>query len=76
MNFVTILTNVGSVVFWALIGVVLLVAAYHLIDRIEPVDFQAEIRRGNVAAAVVVGAMIIGIALIICVAMLPTPAPR
>jgi uncharacterized membrane protein YjfL (UPF0719 family) len=72
------LRSVVSVLFWALLGVLILLAADHLIDRIDPMDFDKEIKNGNIAAAIVMSALIIGVAIIIFAAMQPTPvaAPR
>lgn len=67
------LSNVASVVFWALLGMLLLLAADHIIDRIDPIAFDKEIKNGNIAAAIVMSALIIGVAIIIYAAMLPVP---
>jgi uncharacterized membrane protein YjfL (UPF0719 family) len=67
------LSNVASVVFWALLGMILLLLADHIIDRIDPMGFDKEIKGGNIAAAVVMSALIIGVAIIIYAAMLPAP---
>ena len=67
------LMNVASCVFGVLLGMFLLLAADHIIDRIDPMGFDKEIKNGNVAAAIVMGALIIGVAIIIYAAMLPAP---
>ena len=67
------LSNVLAVVFWAFLGMLLLLAADHIIDRIDPMGFDKEIKNGNVAAAMVMSALIIGIAIIIYGALLPVP---
>ncbi len=67
------LSNVGAVIFWAILGMLLLLAADHIIDRIDPLGFDKEIKNGNVAAAIVMSALIIGVAIIIYAAMLPAP---
>ena len=67
------LSNVGSVVFWALLGMILLLAADHIIDRVDPMGFDKEIKNGNIAAAIVMSALIVGVAIIIYAAMLPAP---
>jgi uncharacterized membrane protein YjfL (UPF0719 family) len=67
------LSNVGSVIFWALLGMILLLAADHIIDRIDPLRFDEEIKKGNIAAAIVMSALILGVAIIIYAAMLPAP---
>ena len=67
------LSNVGAVIFWAILGGALLLAADHIIDRVDPLGFDKEIKNGNIAAAIVMSALIIGVAIIIYAAMLPTP---
>jgi uncharacterized membrane protein YjfL (UPF0719 family) len=51
---------------YAVGGVVLMFLSYRLIDRITPeVDFAAELKAGNVAVAIFIGALFVSIALII-----------
>ena len=55
---------VGSAVF-GLIGIVLLLLGYWLFDLITPrLDVQKELSEKNVAVAVVIGALLLGIAYI------------
>nr|WP_242043413.1 DUF350 domain-containing protein [Leptolyngbya sp. FACHB-671] len=48
-----------------MIGVLLLYAAIRLFDAVDPINYQTEIRQGNIAAGVVVAALIIATAAII-----------
>lgn len=64
-QFFGFLNSVAATVVWVLIGVVLLFGAVKLIDRFDPLDFAAEIRRGNVAAAILLAAYLLGLAYII-----------
>ena len=51
---------------YAVLGVVLMYVSYRVIDRLTPeVDFPAELKRGNVAVAVFIGALFLAIAMII-----------
>jgi uncharacterized membrane protein YjfL (UPF0719 family) len=51
---------------YAALGVVLMYAAYRLIDIFTPsVDFQAELKNGNVAVAIFIAALFLAIAIII-----------
>jgi uncharacterized membrane protein YjfL (UPF0719 family) len=51
---------------YAVLGVVLMYASYRLIDHLTPdVDFPAELKRGNVAVAIFIGALFLAIATII-----------
>jgi len=55
---------VGSLVF-GLLGMVLLLLGYWLFDLITPrIDVQKELKEKNLAVAVVIGALLLGIAYI------------
>lgn len=57
---------------WSIAGVVILFACLWIFDRLDPTDFRKEVQDGNVAAGIILAAMIIAIAAII-VAILLTP---
>jgi len=60
---------------FAAIGFVLLFAGYRLFDRLTPTSLSDDVfKNGNVAAAIVMSALIIGVAIIIYAAMLPAPS--
>jgi uncharacterized membrane protein YjfL (UPF0719 family) len=51
---------------YAIGGVVLMFLAYRAIDRLTPqVDFPMELKNGNIAVAIFIGALFVSIALII-----------
>ncbi|MFZ4986385.1 MAG: DUF350 domain-containing protein [Blastocatellia bacterium] len=51
---------------YAVLGVVLMYVSYRVIDHLMPqVDFSDELRKGNVAVAILVAALFISIAIII-----------
>lgn len=55
---------VGSLIFGVL-GIVLLVLGYWLFDLITPkIDVSGELTKGNTAVAIVIGALLLGIAYI------------
>jgi len=57
-------------VLYALIGFALLFLGYRIFDRFTPTDAQKKIfEEGNVAVAVLVGAFVLGLALIISAAI-------
>jgi uncharacterized membrane protein YjfL (UPF0719 family) len=57
---------VGLNFLYAALGVVLMYLAYRLFDLLTPaVDFPAELKRGNVAVAIFIGALFVAIAIII-----------
>ena len=51
---------------YAALGVILMYVSYRVIDRLTPeVDFPAELRKGNIAVAIVIAAIFISIAMIV-----------
>jgi len=53
-------------IVYALLGMVLLFVGYRVFDWLTPTDTQEDIfKNGNVAAAVLVGSFIIGLAIVI-----------
>jgi len=53
-------------IVYALLGMVLLFIGYRVFDWLTPTDLQEKIfKEGNVAAAVLVGAFILGLAIVI-----------
>ena len=62
---------------WAMVGAVAMALALVLLLRIftwlTPVDEWTELRQGNVAVAIVVGAVVVAFALVVAAAM---PSPR
>jgi len=62
--------TIASSILYAFLGVLLLLAAYRLFDIIHPIDFNEELRKGNVAAGLTVAGLIIGVAIIIAAAIL------
>ncbi|MGB1416984.1 MAG: DUF350 domain-containing protein [Synechococcus sp.] len=50
---------------WAAFSVVLIFGATALFDALTPIDYRAEIRKGNIAAGCVVGAVIIAISAVV-----------
>jgi uncharacterized membrane protein YjfL (UPF0719 family) len=57
---------IGLNFLYAILGVVLMVVSYRIIDIMTPsIDFQAELRNGNVAVAIFIAALFLAIAIII-----------
>ncbi len=63
--FLAFLNSVAATVVWVLIGTLLLFAGTRLFDLVDRIDFHAEICKGNVAAAIMLGAYLLGLAYII-----------
>jgi len=67
----TIGQAVGYMVLFALIGILLAIAGYKLFDRCTPGDLHREIvQEKNLAAAVIGGAIILGVCIIVAAAMI------
>jgi putative membrane protein len=65
-----IVQNIRAAIVFALIGIVVFVGAFVLIDRMTPYDLWKEIVvEKNLALAVLVGAMSIGVCIIIAAAV-------
>ena len=57
---------IGLNFLYAILGVVLMFVSYRLIDLLTPsVDFQAELKNGNIAVAIFIAALFLAIAIII-----------
>lgn len=64
------LSIVGLNFLYAVLGVVLMFVSYRVIDKLIPeVDFAAELKKGNVAVAIFIAALWMGIALIVARAL-------
>jgi uncharacterized membrane protein YjfL (UPF0719 family) len=62
---------IGYMVLFAFIGILLAIAGYKLFDKCTPGDLHKEILENkNAAAAIVAGAVILGVCIIIAAAML------
>lgn len=60
-----VVEKVAATIGWTVVGVVLLYAGVRLFDLLDPIDYRAEIRQGNVAAGMIVATVIAAIAAIV-----------
>ena len=57
---------IGLNFVYAVLGVVLMFVAYRVIDRLTPqVDFPEELKKGNVAVGIFIGAIFLSVAIVI-----------
>jgi uncharacterized membrane protein YjfL (UPF0719 family) len=57
---------IGIAALYGALGIVLSIAGYFLFDLVEMrIDFAREIKNGNIAAAIVIAAFIVGICFIV-----------
>lgn len=61
----SVLQDVLATVGWTLLSVVLFYGGVRLFDLLDPIDYQAEVRKGNMAAGVLLAAVIVALAGII-----------
>ena len=55
---------------YAVLGVLLMYVSYRAIDKLTPqVDFPEELRKGNIAVAIVIAAIFLAIAMIVAGAL-------
>lgn len=59
-------TIIGLNFLYAALGVVLMFISYKIFDKLSPkIDFEDELKKGNIAVAIFIAALFIAIALII-----------
>jgi uncharacterized membrane protein YjfL (UPF0719 family) len=64
--------RVASTVGWTVLAVLLFYGGIRLFDWVDPIDYRAEIRKGNVAAGLIMTGLVLAIAAII-IAVILTP---
>ncbi|MBI3946964.1 MAG: DUF350 domain-containing protein [Armatimonadetes bacterium] len=62
-------TTIGASILYALLGVILMLIAYRIFDWLHHVDFDQELKNGNMAAGVAVAGVLIGVAIIVAAAI-------
>jgi uncharacterized membrane protein YjfL (UPF0719 family) len=65
-----ILQLVAETVGWTFVGVILLYGGVRLFDLLDPIDYREEIRKGNIAAGIIVAAIMTAIAAIVIAVIL------
>ena len=58
-----------NVLWWSIIGVVAFALGSYLFDKLDPIDYKAQIEQGNIAAAIKFSAVLLGLAGIIVTAI-------
>lgn len=65
----TLFGRIAAAIGWAILGVLVFWAGIRFYDRLDPIDYANEIAQGNVAAAIKLAAIIIGLAAIVVAAI-------
>lgn len=60
-----ILSNLGISFLFGLVGILIMVCGYWVFDKVIPADFNKELEKNNIAVAIVIAGMLIGIAIIV-----------
>jgi uncharacterized membrane protein YjfL (UPF0719 family) len=58
-----------KVLWWTFVGVVSFFAGSWFFDKLDPIDYRLQIENGNIAAAIKLSAVLLGIAAIIITAI-------
>ena len=65
-----LVTQILLTIGWSFISVLLILGGTWLFDQLTPIDYRAEIRKGNVAAGLVVAAVVLSITAIVVTVVL------
>ena len=65
-----LVTQILLTIGWSFISVLLILGGTWLFDRLTPIDYRAEVRKGNVAAGLVVSAVVLSITAIVVTVVL------
>lgn len=65
MDVMEVLTNLGLSLIFGLLGIFIMAIGYKFFDWMIPVDFNKELENKNIAVAIVVAGLLIGVAIIV-----------
>ena len=60
-----LVTQVMLTIGWSFVSVFLILVGTWLFDRLTPIDYRSEIRKGNVAAGLVVASVVVSITAVV-----------
>lgn len=55
---------------WTVAGILLIVGGVWFFDRLTPLDYRSEVRKGNVAAGLVVGSVVLAVTAVVVTVIL------
>ncbi len=61
----SILQNLGLSALFGLLGIIILILGYIIFDKLIPLNFNKELGNNNIAVAIVIAGLLIGIAIIV-----------
>jgi uncharacterized membrane protein YjfL (UPF0719 family) len=69
MDYSRYMIETANVLWWTLIGVLAFYCGSWLFDKLDPIDYRTQIEKGNMAAALKLSAVLLGLAGIIITAI-------
>lgn len=69
VDWVNLLGRLAASIGWTLVGVLVFYGGARLYDFLDPIDYREEIKKGNVAAGIAMGAVTISLAAIVIMAI-------
>lgn len=60
-----VLNNLGLSVLFGMLGIFIMLIGYLIFDKVIPLDFNKELEKNNIAVAIVIAGLLIGIAIIV-----------
>lgn len=61
----TVLNNLGLSILFGIVGIIIMLIGYVIFDKAIPLDFNKELEKNNIAVAIVIAGLLIGIAIIV-----------
>lgn len=61
----TVLNNLGLSILFGIVGIIIMLIGYVIFDKVIPLDFNKELEKNNIAVAIVIAGLLIGIAIIV-----------
>lgn len=60
-----VLANLGLSLIFGILGIMIMAIGYVIFDKMIPLDFNKELEQKNIAVAIVIAGLLIGIAIIV-----------
>jgi uncharacterized membrane protein YjfL (UPF0719 family) len=60
-----VMNNLGLSALFGLLGIIIMAIGYIVFDKLIPLDFNKELEKNNIAVAIVIAGLLVGIAIIV-----------
>jgi uncharacterized membrane protein YjfL (UPF0719 family) len=64
-EFMGVMNNLGLSALFGLLGILIMAIGYIIFDKMIPLDFNKELEKNNIAVAIVIAGLLVGIAIIV-----------